>query len=96
MTVGVVDTRYGVSQLGADAERYRCACLHCTQGLAGRGDAYQCGLDWGLVNKYSNSQYMSLKSSRVIKFRSSVTVLKVQSVVVSSVVESVLVVDGVG
>ena len=26
--VGVVDTRYGVSQLGADAERYMCACLH--------------------------------------------------------------------
>jgi len=45
--LGVVDTRYGVSQPGADAERYRCACLHCTQGLAGRGDGYQCGLDWG-------------------------------------------------
>ena len=42
VTVGVV------SQPGADAERYRCACLHCTQGLAGRGDGYQCGLDWGL------------------------------------------------
>jgi len=38
VTVGVVDTRYGVGQPGADAERYRCACLHCTQGLAGRGD----------------------------------------------------------
>ena len=45
--VGVVDTRNGVSQPGADAERYRCACLHCTQGLAGRGDGYQCGLNWG-------------------------------------------------
>jgi len=45
--LGVVDTRYGVSQPGADAERYRCACLHCTQGLAGRGDGYQCGFDWG-------------------------------------------------
>ena len=43
--VGVVDTRYGVSQPGADAERYRCACLQCTQGLAGRGDGNQCGLD---------------------------------------------------
>ena len=32
----------------ADAERYRCACLRCTPGLAGRGDGYQCGLlDWG-------------------------------------------------
>jgi len=41
VTVGVV------SQPGADAERYRCACLHCTRGLAGRGDRYQCGLDWG-------------------------------------------------
>jgi len=50
--VGVVDTRYGVSQPGADAERYRCARLHCTQGLAGRGDGYQCGLDWGRSSKY--------------------------------------------
>jgi len=48
VTVGVVDTRYSVSQPGADAERYRCACLHCTQGLAGRGDGYRCGLDWGV------------------------------------------------
>ena len=43
--LGVVDTRYRVSQPGADADRYRCAWL--TQGLAGRGDGYQCGLDWG-------------------------------------------------
>ena len=33
VTVGVV------SQPAADAERYRCAC-------AGRGDGYQCVLDW--------------------------------------------------
>jgi len=26
--VGVVDIRYSDSQPGADAERYRCACLH--------------------------------------------------------------------
>jgi len=26
--LGVVDTRFGVSQPAADAERYRCACLH--------------------------------------------------------------------
>jgi len=39
VTVGVV------SQPAADTERYRCACLHYTQGLAGRGDGYQCGLD---------------------------------------------------
>jgi len=50
--VGVVDTCYGVNQPGADAERYRCACLHCRQGLAGRGDGYQCGLDWGRSSKY--------------------------------------------
>jgi len=43
--MGVVDTRYGVSQTGADAECY--ARLHCTHGLAGRGDGYQSGLDWG-------------------------------------------------
>jgi len=42
VTVGVVEVG-GVSQPGADAERYRCACW-----LAGRGDGYQCGLDWGL------------------------------------------------
>jgi len=46
VTVGVVEVGV-VSQPEADAERYRCACLHCTQGLAGRGDGYQCGLDWG-------------------------------------------------
>jgi len=45
--VGVLDTRCGISQPGADAERYRCVCLHCTQMLAGRGDGHQCGLDWG-------------------------------------------------
>jgi len=42
LTVGVVEVG-GVSQPGADAERYRCTCW-----LAGRGDGYQCGLDWGL------------------------------------------------
>ena len=47
VTGGVVDVGV-VSQPAADAERYRCACLHCTQGLAGRGDGYQCGLDFGL------------------------------------------------
>jgi len=46
VTVGVVDTRYSVSQIGKDAERYRCACLHCTEGLAGHGYGYQCGLEW--------------------------------------------------
>jgi len=40
--VGVVEVG-GVSQPGADAERYRCACW-----LAGRGDGYQCSLDLGL------------------------------------------------
>ena len=37
VTVGVVEVGV-VSQPGADAERYRCACLHSTQGLAGRDD----------------------------------------------------------
>jgi len=40
VTVGVVEVGVVVSQPGADAERYRCAYLHCTQGLAGRGDGY--------------------------------------------------------
>jgi len=40
--VGVVITRYGVSQPGADAERVYIA------HIAGRGDGYQYGLDWGL------------------------------------------------
>jgi len=35
----------GRGRPGADADRYRCACL--TQGLAGRGGGCQCGLDWG-------------------------------------------------
>jgi len=48
--VGMVDTRYRVSQPGADAERYRCAYLRCTQGLTGRGDGYQCGLAWRRVS----------------------------------------------
>jgi len=46
VTVGVV------SQPGADAERYRCACLHCTQRLAGRGDRYQWGVVWGPSSEY--------------------------------------------
>jgi len=41
MTVDVV------SHPAANAERYRCACLHCTQDLAGRGNGYQCGFDLG-------------------------------------------------
>jgi len=50
VTVGVVEVG-GVSRLGADAEQYRCACW-----LTGRGDGYQCGLDWGfLVFKKINS-----------------------------------------
>jgi len=32
----------GSGRRGADAGGYRCACL--TQGLAGRGDGYQCGV----------------------------------------------------
>ena len=49
VTVGVVEMGV-VSQPAADAEQYRCMCLHCTHGLAGRGDGYQCGLNWGHSN----------------------------------------------
>jgi len=53
VTVGVV------IQPGADAERYRCACLHCIQGPAGRGD--WCGLDWR-----RSSIYSALKNCRTV------------------------------
>jgi len=33
--VGVVDTCYGVSQPGAHADRYRCACLVVLAGMPG-------------------------------------------------------------
>jgi len=46
------DTHHGVKQPGADTERYRCAF---TKGLAGRGDGYQCGLDWGVLVLTRNS-----------------------------------------
>jgi len=39
---GVVDTRLAAATLSGTGAR-----LHCTQGLAGRGDVYQCGLDRG-------------------------------------------------
>jgi len=52
--LGVVDTRYRVSQPAADADRYRCACL--TRGLAGRGDGYHCGFDWARFSTYKNSK----------------------------------------
>jgi len=42
----------GQPEPAADAERYRCSCLHCTQRLAGHGDKYQCGLDWGRSNTH--------------------------------------------
>ena len=60
--VGMVDTRYGVSQPRTDAERYRCAYLHCTQGLAGCGDGYQRGLDW----QRSSKQYNDTKRTLVM------------------------------
>jgi len=43
VTVGVI------SQPAADAERYRCACLHCIQRLAGRGDGYSAASTGGVV-----------------------------------------------
>ena len=39
---GVVDTRLAAATLSGTGAR-----LHCTQGLAGRGDEYQCSLEWG-------------------------------------------------
>ena len=63
MTVGVVEVGV-VSQPGADAERYRCACLQCTEGLAGRGDGYQCGLEWGLSSKIDKAFKELLGHSR--------------------------------
>ena len=69
VTVGVV------IQLVADAERYRCACLHCTQGLAGRGDGYQCGLDWGR----SSSDNRPTDNISVIPRRRSVSMVGVHS-----------------
>jgi len=78
--VGVVDTRYGVSQPGADAERYRCACLHCTQRLAGRGDWYQCGLDWG-----RSSLYTTIAAAVATEATSTIPPSDVDSIVVASV-----------
>jgi len=51
--VGVVDTRYGISQPGADAEVTGARVY--TASLAGRGDGYQCGLDWECSSGISNS-----------------------------------------
>jgi len=59
VTVGVVEVG-GVIQPGADAERYRCACW-----LAGRGDWYQCGLDWGHSGN-SNMHILSHRNARIL------------------------------
>jgi len=50
-------TRYGVRQAGADADRYRCACL--SHGLDGRDDVYQYGLDWGHPNVSKNPVHIA-------------------------------------
>ena len=63
VTVGVV------SQPGADAERCRCACLYCTQGLAGRGDGYQCGIDWWRSSYYTLQQLFVLRLVQVDRGR---------------------------
>ena len=43
VTVGVVDTRLAAATLSGRGARVYTARM----GLAGRGDGYQCGLDWG-------------------------------------------------
>jgi len=48
LTVWLV-TVGAVSQPAADAERQRCAC-------AGRGDGYQCGLDWERSSSISRTR----------------------------------------
>ena len=64
VTVSVVEVGV-VMQPGADAGRYRCACLHCTQGLARRGDGYQCGLDLGLSSYTYVLTYFLITGSSV-------------------------------
>jgi len=41
-----------LTRLAAATLSSRDAHLRCTQGLAGRGDGYQCGLDWGRSSIY--------------------------------------------
>ena len=68
--VGVVDTRYGVSQPGADAERYRCSCLHCTQGLAGRGDGISAASTGGvlvILEQQNWFQFLSVVKATALK-----------------------------
>jgi len=42
------------------------ARLHCTQELAGRGDEYQCGLDWGrsIFRKINNDVLLFVVTAR--------------------------------
>ena len=63
--VGVVDTRLAAATMSGTA-----ACLHCTQGPAGHGDGYQCGLAWersstSKSNNNSNQRQYSLIHKRV-------------------------------
>jgi len=58
-----------VSQPRADVEWYRCMYLHCTQGLAGRGDGYQCGLDWGLSSASTEHKSTEIFLLRCVVFK---------------------------
>ena len=69
VTVGVVEVGVIDTHLAAATVSGRDACLHCTQGLAGHDDGYQCGLDWGRSSTIPiplfavNTHYLSLQHS---------------------------------
>ena len=54
VTVGTVEVGVIDSQPGADPERYRCACLHCIQGLAGRGAGFSAASTGGFLVFYKD------------------------------------------
>ena len=58
VTVGMVEVGLIDSQPGADAERYRCAYLHCTQGLVGRGAGFSAASTGGFLVFYKD--YISI------------------------------------
>jgi len=48
VTVGVVEVGVGVSASQEQTLSVTGSRVYTAHGLAGRGDGYQCGLDWGL------------------------------------------------
>ena len=57
--VGVVDTRYGVSQPGADAERYRCAVYTAHSGWLGVVTGISAASTGGVLVIYKRAQMVS-------------------------------------